>query len=130
MISTAVGAVLGFFAALIPEIINYYRNKSLTPSFNGQVTDGTTIPVSASDEIPQDLPIDNRFLNFLRGSVRPVLTYAFFALFVYVKIKALHVGIGQEPVVTLLPVVWDEEASVLLAAIVAFWFGSRLFRKR
>ena len=71
------------------------------------------------------------FWNMMRSSVRPILTYGFFAMFLYVKIRGFRYGLFVEhtPVVQLLPIVWDEGTASLFAAVLAFWFGSRAFEK-
>jgi hypothetical protein len=67
----------------------------------------------------------------LRYTVRPVVTYGFFILFLVVKIKGFYHGIlvDHTPVIQLLPVIWDEGTESLFAAVLAFWFGSRAFEK-
>ena len=71
------------------------------------------------------------FFATLRASVRPVITYGFFVLFLFVKLKGLYQGmiVDHTPVIQLLPIVWDEGTESLFAAILAFWFGSRAFEK-
>lgn len=67
----------------------------------------------------------------LRVGVRPLITYAFFVIFVYVKIKAMQQGyfVDGTSAVELLPVIWDEGTQTLFSAVLAFWFGSRAFDK-
>jgi len=70
------------------------------------------------------------FINALRGSVRPVITYVFFSLFVAIKITALMAlmdsgtDFGKS-----LSLIWDDSTSGLFAAIVSFWFGGRAVSK-
>ena len=72
-----------------------------------------------------------KFWNMFSVTVRPVVTYGFFILFLYVKIRGFRYGLFVEhtPIVQLLPAVWDEGTSSLFAAVLAFWFGSRAFEK-
>lgn len=69
------------------------------------------------------------WVESMRASVRPFLTYAFFALFASVKISALVVLTRQSDIITALPLLWDEPTQVLFAAIVSFWFGNRAISK-
>ena len=72
-----------------------------------------------------------KFINALRASIRPVVTYTFFALFVSVKVAAAWVMIQNgDPVPEMLKAVWDIETMSLFSTIVAFWFGSRVMEKR
>ena len=59
------------------------------------------------------------------------MTWGFFAIFVFVKLKGFYQGIivDHTPMVQLLPVIWDEGTESLFAAVLAFWFGSRAFEK-
>ena len=70
------------------------------------------------------------FAAGLAASVRPIITYLFFALFIAVKvvvmIKVLEDGGDWQQGVSLM---FDEETQGLFAAIMAFWFGNRSVSK-
>jgi hypothetical protein len=73
--------------------------------------------------------VDN--LSTLSGaSVRPVITYAFFGLFIATKIivmiKVMNAGGDWMQGVELM---WDDETAGLMSAILAFWFGNRAVSK-
>ena len=70
------------------------------------------------------------FINALRGSVRPIITYCFFALFVGVKVTALLalLDVGHD-MGRALSLIWDDATSGLFAAIMSFWFGNRAVSK-
>ena len=76
-------------------------------------------------------PTGVAWVDALAGTVRPVITYAFFALFAAVKGSALYVLIAVEGLVIAdaLPRVWDPETASLFAAVMSFWFGSRSLAK-
>jgi hypothetical protein len=78
-----------------------------------------------------DKSIDGgKFLNALRASIRPVITYLFFFLFVAVKIAAAYVMIQNgQSIPQMLDSVWDGETMALFSTIMAFWFGSRVIEK-
>ena len=71
------------------------------------------------------------FVNALRGSVRPVLTYLFFIMFATVKGTLLYTAIQMEGVnfETALLMIWDDETQAIFSAIIAFWFGNRAMSK-
>lgn len=70
------------------------------------------------------------FLNALRASIRPVITYLFFFLFCAVKIAAAYTMIAAgQSVPEMLAAVWDVETMSLFSTIIAFWFGSRMMEK-
>jgi hypothetical protein len=70
------------------------------------------------------------FINALRGSVRPVITYVFFGLFIAVKVTAL-ISLMEEgnDLAGSINLIWDDATSGLFAAIISFWFGGRAVSK-
>ena len=72
-----------------------------------------------------------KWVDALAGTVRPVITYAFFALFAAVKGSALYVLIAVEGMLLAqaLPQIWDPETQALFAAVMSFWFGQRALAK-
>jgi hypothetical protein len=71
------------------------------------------------------------FINALRASIRPVITYTFFFLFVGVKVAAAYVMLSSgQSVPEMLKAVWDVETMSLFSTIIAFWFGSRVMEKQ
>jgi hypothetical protein len=69
----------------------------------------------------------NKLMDALRASVRPVITYVFFAFFLTVKVTGLHIAVNVQnvPIAQALVAIWDPNTDALFAAIVGFWFGSR-----
>jgi len=70
------------------------------------------------------------WMKDLRASVRPVITYGFFFLLVsidaVIAYKGLTTGVDF---VQLAEQLWDDETQALFAAIIAFYFGGREFKK-
>lgn len=140
---------LGILGSLLPSIVRIFERKQEIK----YELELTKIKLDAADKIKQtDLDIEavkasaierqsllehdksldgGKFINALRASIRPVVTYAFFALFVAVKISAAWVMLASgQSVPEMLNAVWDSETMSLFATILAFWFGSRYFEKR
>lgn len=71
------------------------------------------------------------FVSALQKLVRPLITYAFFALFAVVEMSILHHAM-QEGVdfIEAVQMVWDEDTKAIFATIVTFWFGNRVYEKR
>jgi cbb3-type cytochrome oxidase subunit 3 len=67
----------------------------------------------------------------LRSSVRPVVTYIFVALLVVVDIAgiwyAYSTGVAFAEAMDM---VFNDDEMAILAAIIAFWFGSQAFNKK
>jgi hypothetical protein len=70
------------------------------------------------------------FVAALSASVRPIITYVFFATFIAVKLillyTAIQTGLPLEKAIT---IIWNEETEMLFSVIISFWFGDRLIRK-
>lgn len=138
---TILGSIVGFLGALIPEVTALIREwiKSRAPQTQapvpteyqyGGITDGeygVTSPDGDGPEIAAETRLPYVALDILRASVRPVITYAFFGLFVYIKLKAMEYAMSQQDakIGDLLPVLWDESTATMFATVLAFWFGSR-----
>ena len=77
-------------------------------------------------------PAGYKWVEALRASVRPILTYAFFLLFAAVKIAGLYTMVRFDgmSLAVALPLIWDAETQALFAAVMAFWFGWRALRGR
>ena len=72
-----------------------------------------------------------KFIDALRASIRPVITYVFFFLFVAIKVSALIVMLQTGlPITVALPAIWDTETTALFGAIMGFWFGSRTIERQ
>ena len=98
---------------------------------SSNVEDGRTLYREGVDLRDHDSSItgDDR-IQTLRASVRPVVTYTFFGLFCLIKIvAAMKMWLSDIPIDQILRVIWGEEETVLLAAILSFWFGSRITTK-
>ena len=82
--------------------------------------------------LDHDKSIDGgKYINALRASIRPVITYTFFFLFVAVKVAAAYVMLSTgQSVPEMLKAVWDVETMSLFSTIIAFWFGSRVMEKQ
>lgn len=72
----------------------------------------------------------SQWMKNLRASVRPVLTYGFFLLLVFVDVAGFWYGYYMSvPFNDLLNMLWDSDTQALFASIIAFHFGGRAFGK-
>jgi hypothetical protein len=70
------------------------------------------------------------WMKDLRASVRPVITYGFFFLLVFVDVAGFWYGYYMSvPFDDMLNMLWDSETQALFASIIAFHFGGRAFGK-
>ncbi|MFN7662579.1 MAG: hypothetical protein ACK5PQ_02510 [Alphaproteobacteria bacterium] len=147
---TLLGSVLGFVGSLVPEIFKYVRDRSdqshelaildrqvdmmkLRHAHNLEELQmiGETEAMKVLYKYPHKMGIT--WVDALSGSVRPLITYAFFMLYVGMKgvqLYGLWKGLNSTGWDHLLHKIWHEEDQVLFATVVSFWFGQRaLIRK-
>lgn len=147
---TLLGSILGFVGSLVPEIFKYVRDRS-DQSHELAILDrqvdmmklrhaqnleelqviGETEAMKVLYKYPHKMGV--AWVDALSGSVRPLITYAFFLLYLgmkVVQICGLWKGLDGGTWDHLLSKIWHEEDQVLFATVVSFWFGQRaLIRK-
>jgi hypothetical protein len=141
--------LFGIVGSLLPSIVRLFERKQEIKyeldmaklkidaaerqadlQFNVEVVKATA--VERQSVLDHDKSLDGgKFINALRASIRPVITYAFFFLFCAVKIAAAWTMIANgQSVPEMLKAVWDVETMSLFSTIIAFWFGSRMMEKQ
>tara|TARA_R110000787_G_scaffold19111_7_gene57763 strand:+ start:134 stop:595 length:462 start_codon:yes stop_codon:yes gene_type:complete len=145
---TLLGSALGFASSFLPEVLNVFKQKQehaqqlermkLEMDLMARRSELQLTMLDKKAEIAEveglyahDASIDaGGFVNALRGSVRPVITYAFFGLFALteavIMLKVLRAGDDWTQAVELM---WTPEVSGLFAACLSFWFGGRSISK-
>jgi hypothetical protein len=141
--------ILGILGSLLPTIVRMFERKQEI-KYEIELTkikldaaerhadiqfDLESIKANAVERqslLDHDKSLDGgKFINALRASVRPVITYTFWMLFVGVKTAAAYTMIKTgADIPTMLTAVWDQETAALFATIVTFWFGSRVMEKQ
>ena len=72
----------------------------------------------------------SQWMRNLRASVRPVITYGFFFLLLFVDVGLFAYGWHQGATfVELAEMLWDSDTQALFASIIAFHVGGRAFGK-
>tara|TARA_B110000858_G_C17790147_1_gene469450 strand:+ start:1517 stop:1978 length:462 start_codon:yes stop_codon:yes gene_type:complete len=150
MMSGILGSLLGFGGSAIPGIIDAFKEKGdrkfelekikiqADLSSKLSVQQMATFEAQANDKeherlINHDISIQQStgFIGALQKSVRPVITYMFFGLFIVIEITLLIEAIKQGSNISeSLQILWDDDTKSIFAAIISFWFGSRAIDKR
>ena len=143
------GTLMGFGTSIVPEILGYFKQKQANEQqlkmleakakYADQISKLKIEELDAEAEIAEtkglyehDRRIDaGGFINGLRGSVRPVITYMFFLMFASVKGTMIYAMISNQNIDWTMAVdtAWDDETAAIFSAIVAFWFGNRAMSK-
>jgi hypothetical protein len=145
---TLLSPFLGIIGSLLPSVVRIFERKQemkyelelnkikmeaavQNAQIQIAVEDAKADVADAQSVRSFDNNVDGgRFINALRASIRPVITYVFFALFIAVKIAAAYVMISTgQSIPEMLKAVWDADTAALFGTIIAFWFGSRVMEK-
>lgn len=155
-------ALLGFVSSAVPDFIKLFRDArdreheitllklqieyereklaaAAAESRQVQVTQLQAIEMNAeaSEQVSLNARVSSsltgiHWVDALSGSVRPVITYAFFGLYLLIKLAQFHLlvnsGLPWQSGMTLaqaLVSLWTEEDIAIFSAIIAFWFGQR-----
>ena len=146
---TLLGSLLGFFSSALPKFLDIWQDRNdreheldiLDRQMEQmRLSHGQRLEeISVNADIQESLALykhdasipASTWVNNLRASVRPIITYAFFLLFASVKLSALYILIiNQEMHISqALIKVWDGETQALFAATLSYWFGVRSISK-
>lgn len=139
------GSLLGFFGSMVPEIIKTFRDKSdkqhelaiMQLQLQSAQADRnirleeirTTADTSESLALYKTYKTGVQWVDALNGTVRPVLTYSFFALYATVKYLQ-YIMIGTDaPMFQYIEIMWNAEDQAIFAGIISFYFGQRAMTK-
>ena len=146
------GSLLGFGTSSIPMIMGFFEKKQANKQellmleakakYASELSKLKLQEMDAQADIEEvkglykhaeSLAQANKstFVSALQASVRPVITYAFFSVFAFVKITYVIMAVqeGRDVLPSILEA-WDDESQTIFAAIISFWFGNRLFKAR
>ena len=145
---TLLSTLFGLLGSLLPSIVNIFQKKvdyahelEIKRLEYDAAREGLLIQKDIADyesmvnegESVRDHDNDIEYKGFwadVRASIRPVITYAFFILFVGIKVAAFSVMVDKGVTPSdLLILVWDSETMAIFGAIMGFWFGSRAIMK-
>ncbi len=154
MVVTLLGTLIGFFGAALPECFKLLKGWQdgrqelaiLRLQIEAQaqahserleeIVTAADINDSLAARAPMQL-VGIRWLDGLNASVRPVLAYGFFGLYVAVKAAQFQLlahaaslpWLAASPHAGTLVALWTQEDAAILSAIVAFYFGGRALEK-
>jgi len=142
------GSLLGFGSSFLPEVLGYFKANQqqkhrmemmqLETQLAQKRSEMKLVELDKQADIEEtkglyahDSSIDaGGFINALRGSVRPVITYMFFALFVSTKVVIMVKVIQSDgDWMQASELLFDPETQGLFSATLAFWFGNRAISK-
>jgi hypothetical protein len=136
-----IGSLLGFSTSFLPKLLSTFAEQKKFKNEMAMLQVQSKMKVSEANalaKIQQNKSIyehdqtivqntSSKFINNLRSSVRPILTYFLFITYIGFKIILIIIAI-QEGDETLIAIrdSYGEEDMGLLSIVISFWFGSRL----
>ena len=138
-----VGSLLGFGTSFLPKVMDYFQDRSdkkhelqvmevqirQQKELASQKLEAVNVEadIREIESLHKSMqPTGVAWVDGLRGSVRPVITYAFFGLFIFVEVSAyLSLTAAGVSGLDAVNAVWDEDTKALFAAVISFWFGGR-----
>lgn len=146
---TLLGALIGLFSSALPDILGLFRQRQdnaqeLAILKLQMVRDEKQFhyrmeEIQADADIREVEALHREFaqrketwlwVEALIQSVRPIITYSFFALYGAVKWSQIQLALAatSDELWRVLPVVWHEQDQAIFATIISFWFGQRAMR--
>ncbi len=141
---TALTGILAFLSSFGPALLGYFSQKEnnaqqlrlqqlqLEAAKEGHAAELAITDARADIQQQQSLyaydagATGNKFVDALRGVVRPYITLVIFHLWLAIEVALLVYGIQRNlDLKQLVEIVWSQETAALFAAVIGFWFGQR-----
>lgn len=140
---TLLGSLLGFFSAALPDFVKIWQDNREKAHqielIKLQMGQDAALFRHKMEEIDAKADIEEAkslyktyktniyWVDALNGTVRPVLAYAFFLLYSYVKVMQIY--FSDMSTFQGVMAVWGQEDQAIFAGIISFYFGQRAMRK-
>lgn len=142
---TLLASIAGFITSIIPELIKYYQDindKKHELSILDKQMHFTDLSgksnlneIQLSQELSKQAILystyktDIKWVDTLNGSVRPILAYCFFLLYVSIKYFQYQALAAEHFLVEHIEIIWNINDQAIFASIISFYYGHRTFRK-
>lgn len=148
MLLTLLSPFMGILSSLLPSIVRIFERKQELQfqtemlKLNMEAAVQNAQVQIAIEDVKADIAdassvrsYDNNvdggwFINALKTSIRPVITYVFFMTFIGIKLCVVYVMIQQgASMPEMIRAVWDQDTMAIFGAVMGFWFGTRILEK-
>lgn len=122
--------LIGFASSLVPNVIDLFKGRSKRKHLEALAANSNSAElINAAYSHAKSDAREGMFPR-LRASIRPVVTYTFFALFVISKLIMLYALVrGNGLLLDSVNYVWDQNTNMMFMAIISFYFGDRASAK-
>ncbi len=142
---TLLASMAGFISSLIPEILKYFLDKN-DKKHEVQLLEyqiklqkighdnrlEEIIALGSTEEVRslyKTYKTGICWVDALNGSVRPVLAYAFFGLYTFIKFLQYQVIAAAVNMLDVIDILWNVDDQAIFAGIISFYFGQRAMSK-
>jgi hypothetical protein len=141
---TLLASIAGFISSIIPEFIKYFKDINDKKhelnildrqiEYNKANASRTLEEIHVSREILEQASLystyttDIKWVDMLNGSVRPVLAYSFFFMYMTVKYLQYKAISASAHLIEHLNVIWNVDDQAIFAGVISFYYGQRTFR--
>ena len=141
---TLLASIAGFISSIVPEIIKYFKDandkRHELNVFDRQIEYNKLNQIRSMEEIHVNREAleqaslystytsNIKWVDTLNGSVRPVLAYSFFLMYVSVKYFQYKAITESADIIEYLEVIWSIDDQAIFAGIISFYYGQRTFR--
>lgn len=142
---TLLAAIAGFIGSICPEIIKIIKDKNdkkheleildrqlelQKSGFSHRLQEiESNYAMSEARAIYKTYKSGIHWVDALNGTVRPILAYAFFLLYSFVKILQYTMMGSNLPTYIYLEILWNMDDQAIFVAIISFYFGQRALYK-
>lgn len=142
---TLLASIAGFISSIIPEIVKYFKDvndkkheldilqKQIEYS---QISKNLSLEeIHISRDIQEQASLyatyktDITWVDALNGSVRPVLAYSFFLMYIGVKYMQYRAITASAHVIEYIEIIWNVDDQAIFAGIISFYYGQRTFQR-
>lgn len=141
---TLLASIAGFISSIVPEYIKYFKDindkKHELDILEKQIEFAKESKHKSLEEIHISRDIlesaalystyktDILWIDVLNGSVRPILAYSFFIMYISVKYMQYNAISESAHIIEYLDVIWNVDDQAIFAGIISFYYGQRTFR--
>lgn len=142
---TLIGSLIGFLSSLVPDAMKLLRDHQdrkhellILEMQLRQQREGHSQrleEINAQADIAESKALYKTYhsgvnwVDALNGTVRPVVAYAFFALYACVKLMQFSAMDWANPLPWQTQALWGAEDQAIFAGIMSFYFGQRAMQK-
>lgn len=141
---TLLASIAGFISSIIPEIIKYFKDindkkheldilkKQI--EYNSMNSNKNLEEIHISRDILEQASLYStyrtkiRWVDTLNGSVRPILAYNFFLMYMSIKYLQYQAISNTTHVIQYIDIIWTTDDQAIFAGIISFYYGQRTFR--